>query len=148
MAARISQPSLPSEDSKALAEPWKLPCTLAGMAISFCACAISFTARPRDEPRATSNEIVTAGNCPWWFKASVVGAVSKCETAESGTMVAPVVIAGEVLPADGVVDAPPEVEDAGLAEAEVVVDSAGDPVEERAPADDAPEDEGALSDAT
>src|SRR6266536_2911957 len=71
--------------------------------------------------------------------ASEAGAVSKCEKAESGTM---------VLVGEAVVVAPLEVDAAGFAEAGIAEDAAGDPVDDRAPAADAADDEGALEEAT
>ncbi len=67
------------------AVPWKLPCIVAGMPL--CATAFSTAAAASESGTLGErlNEIVMAGNKPWWLTLKVVLVGSKCEKADSGT---------------------------------------------------------------
>src|SRR5580698_202185 len=84
-AARIKIGSFCSEAWNEAAVPWKAACTLSGMPISRCASSIARVASPSDALGARLNEIVTTGNCPWWFTESAADRVSKCVNVLSGT---------------------------------------------------------------
>ncbi len=56
-----------SESRNACAVPWNEPLSACGSPISACALLIAFTASPSEAPGLRLNEIVTAGNWPWWL---------------------------------------------------------------------------------
>ena len=56
-----------------------------GRPISASAAWIELTASPRAVPEARLNEMVAAGNCPWWLMESGEVPGSKCAKALSGT---------------------------------------------------------------
>src|SRR5450755_4877599 len=58
---------------------------VAGKRICNCVCSISLVASPSAAPGARLNDIVTAGNCPWWATASDVLVGPKCANADKGT---------------------------------------------------------------
>ncbi len=66
-AARISHSVFDSDALKASAAPWKVVCIEIGRPISCSTCLILSTAWPSDAPCARLNEIVAAGNWPWWL---------------------------------------------------------------------------------
>ena len=63
----MSTGSLASDAWKACAVPWKFARRLAGTPRSPSTLWIAVTASPSDLPGARLNEIVIAGNCPWWL---------------------------------------------------------------------------------
>ncbi len=84
-AARTSAGSLASDSLNACAVPAKSAWTLGGMPMRACAASMALTASPSDSPAARLNEIVTAGNWPWWLIASGAVVVVSCTIALSGT---------------------------------------------------------------
>src|SRR5437773_1906337 len=78
-AARMRIGSLASEAWKARAAPRKPVWIDGGRLISRAAPLMASTASPREAPGARLNEIVTAGNCPWWAMTS--GAARSCTLA-------------------------------------------------------------------
>src|SRR5580700_4960740 len=58
---------------------------LSGILISFCICSIALVASPSEAFGARLKEIVTTGNCPWWFTDRGAVRDSKCVKALSGT---------------------------------------------------------------
>ncbi|KAG1433957.1 hypothetical protein G6F55_014626 [Rhizopus delemar] len=66
-AARISHSVLVSEFWNASAAPWNRVSTPAGKPISASAAMMASTALDSDAPGARLNEMVTAGNWPWWL---------------------------------------------------------------------------------
>ena len=81
--------SFASEAWKARAAPRKPVWIDGGRLISRAAPLMASTASPREAPGARLNEIVTAGNCPWWAMTS--GAARSCTlaTVASGTCAEP-----------------------------------------------------------
>src|SRR5205807_2179945 len=88
-AARMRIGSFASEAWKARAAPRKPVWIDGGRLISRAAPLMASTASPREAPGARLNEIVTAGNCPWWAMTS--GAARSCTlaTVASGTCAEP-----------------------------------------------------------
>ena len=70
MAAAISSGVELSDDWKAWAVPWNEPSSVIGVLSSACTCWMRSTASPSAVPGARLNEMVTAGNWPWWLMVS------------------------------------------------------------------------------
>ena len=84
-AARNKRGCDDSESWKAAAAPWNVPWIVPGMRILRCASSMTRVASPSDAPGFKLNEIVTAGNCPWWATASEVVEGPKCANDDNGT---------------------------------------------------------------
>ena len=74
---------------------------VAGIRISISVWLMRRVAVPKSPPGAKLNEMVTAGNCPWWLTASAVLAGAKCAKVESGTCAPVLVITYTLFKASG-----------------------------------------------
>ncbi len=70
---------------KARAAPWKRASIEAGMPSARREASMASTASPSEVPGVRLNEMVTAGNWPWWLTTRGLGRSSKDVNVESGT---------------------------------------------------------------
>src|SRR6185369_16827500 len=80
------------ESCAARAVPWKVPRTLIGMPISASACRTAFSLSARLLPSARLYEMVVASSASWWLIELAVGRSEKRAMADSGTIVAAVML--------------------------------------------------------
>ena len=86
IAARMSSGSLASDCVERLRGARRSRRARSGACrCASCASWMAVTASPSDSPGARLNEIVTAGNWPWWLMASGAVVVVSCTIALSGT---------------------------------------------------------------
>src|SRR5579862_51318 len=84
-AAAIRYSSFVSDPLNAATAPWNAVTKLLGRPISCSARLMALTASWSEDPGATLNEMVAAGNCPRWVIKRGPERCSTCTIADSGT---------------------------------------------------------------